>query len=168
MEIEMLVLILVLIFLLIMIWPRILNYAEYWPTSLKKIRKMLKIAKLKKNERFYDLGSGDGRFVIIAEKEFKANAEGIEIDPFRWLAATILAFLFARNAKIRLGNYLNCDFSDADVIALFLKPKPMAKLEKKLKNLKKGARIVSYMWKFPNVKPVYENEKEKIFLYITK
>ena len=166
MEIEMLALILFLVLLLIMIWPRILNYAEYWPTSLKKARKMLKIAKLKKNEKFYDLGCGDGRFVIIAEKEFDAKAEGIEIDPFRWITATILAFLFAENAKIRFGNYLNHDFSDADVIALFLKPKPMAKLEKKLKSLKKGTRIVSYMWKFPNVKPVYENEKEKIFLYV--
>ena len=123
----MLALIVFLIFLLIMIWPRILNYAEYWPTSLKKARKMLKIAKLRKNEMFYDLGCGDGRFVIIAAKEFNANAAGIEIDPFRYSIAKLLSFFLAQDAKIRFGNYLNYDFSDADVIALFLKPKPMAK-----------------------------------------
>jgi predicted RNA methylase len=168
MEVEMLALIVFLIFLLIMIWPRVLNYAEYWPTSLKKARKMLKIAKLKKNEGFYDLGCGDGRFVIIAAKEFNANAAGIELDPFRYSIAKLLSFFLTKNAKIRFGNYLNYDFSDADVIALFLKPKPMAKLEKKLKNLKKGTRIISYMWKFPNIKPVYEDKKEKIYLYVIK
>jgi len=164
----MIALIAFLIILLIMIWPRILNYAEYWPTSLKKARKMLKIAKVRKNEKFYDLGCGDGRFVIIAAKEFDARAEGIEIDPFRYLVAKLLSFLLTRNAKIRFGNYLNYDFSDADVIALFLKPKPIAKLEKKLKNLKKGTRIVSYMWKFPNLKPVSVDNREKIYLYRIK
>jgi len=164
----MLVLIVICIILFMMIWPRIFNYAEYWPTSMRKSRKMLKLAKLKPKEKFYDLGCGDGRFVILAEKEFDAEAEGIEIDLFRYLAAKILAFFLARKAKIRFGNYFRYNFNDADVIAVFLKPKPMQELEKKLKDLKKGTRIVSHLWKFPNLKPAKTDEKEKIYLYVIK
>jgi len=164
----MIVLIVIWIFLFIMIWPRIFNYAEYWPTSMRKARKMLQMAKLKPNEKFYDLGCGDGRFVILASKEFKAKAEGIEIDPFRVFIAKAFAMLLAKNAKIKLGNYLHSNFSDADVIALFLKPKPMKELETKLGRLRKGTRIVSHLWKFPNLKPTAFDEKDKVYLYVIK
>ncbi|MEK6909759.1 MAG: SAM-dependent methyltransferase, partial [Candidatus Aenigmatarchaeota archaeon] len=53
---------------------------EALPIPLPKdtIRKMLKLAQVKKNDSVYDLGSGDGRAVIIAAKEFHAKAVGIE------------------------------------------------------------------------------------------
>ena len=165
MEIEMIALIAIVFILFIMIWPRLFNYAEYWPTPIKKARKMLKFAGLKKGEVFYDLGCGDGRFVVLADREFKADAIGIEIDPFRFLIAKLATIMIGSSSTIKFGNYLNYSLNDADVIALFLKPKPMKELESEIRNLKKGTRIVSYMWKFPDLKPSKVDEREQIYLY---
>jgi len=51
----------------------------YVPTPFGVIRKMLEIANLKENETLMDLGCGDGRVLVIAAKEFKAYAIGVEL-----------------------------------------------------------------------------------------
>lgn len=157
-----------LIILLLLIWPRFINQAEYWPTSVKRCRKMLKMADLKKGEKFYDLGCGDGRFLIIAEKEFGANATGIEIDPIRYAIAKILVFLFTKKAKVIFGNYNKHRFNDANVISVFLQTNPMKEFEKSLHKLKKGTRIVSHYHRFEKIKPSKTDRKEKIYLYAVK
>ena len=44
---------------------------------------MLKVANVGKDDILYDLGSGDGRIVITAAKEFGARGVGVDIDPAR-------------------------------------------------------------------------------------
>jgi hypothetical protein len=51
------------------------------PTGMNRIRKALKLVNLQPDEVIYDLGSGDGRVLIIAAREFGAQAVGIEIGP---------------------------------------------------------------------------------------
>ena len=41
---------------------------------------MLELGGLKAGEKMYDLGSGDGRIVIMAAQKFHAEAVGVEID----------------------------------------------------------------------------------------
>ncbi|MEM1519640.1 MAG: class I SAM-dependent methyltransferase, partial [Pyrobaculum sp.] len=43
------------------------------------VRRMLQLARVQPGEVLYDLGSGDGRIVIIAAKEFGARSIGVEI-----------------------------------------------------------------------------------------
>ena len=50
----------------------------------------LKLAKLKKGERFCEMGSGDGR-VVFAAASLGAEAVGIEINPRLWLWSKCLA-----------------------------------------------------------------------------
>ena len=59
--------------------------APWVPTSRRLVSKALAMAELKPGELVYDLGSGDGRIVITATRDFGARAVGIEIDPFRVL-----------------------------------------------------------------------------------
>ena len=47
------------------------------PTSV--VRQMLILAELKPDETLYDLGSGDGRAVIMAAKDFGATSVGVEL-----------------------------------------------------------------------------------------
>src|SRR2546423_14754117 len=54
--------------------------APYYPTPETIVEKMLQLGGLKPGEKVFDLGSGDGRIVIMAAQKFHANAVGVEID----------------------------------------------------------------------------------------
>ena len=54
--------------------------APYYPTPNTIVEKMLRLGSLKAGEKVFDLGSGDGRIVIIAAQKFHANAIGVEMD----------------------------------------------------------------------------------------
>jgi len=54
--------------------------APYYPTPETIVQKMLQLGALKAGEKMFDLGSGDGRIVIMAAEKFHANAVGVELD----------------------------------------------------------------------------------------
>jgi len=54
----------------------------YVPTPQEVVDAMLKIANVNSQDVLLDLGSGDGRIVITAAKDYKVQkAVGVEIDP---------------------------------------------------------------------------------------
>ena len=54
--------------------------APYYPTPELVVEKMLLLGELKPGEKMFDLGSGDGRIVIMAAEKFHADATGVELD----------------------------------------------------------------------------------------
>src|SRR5271155_4286784 len=54
--------------------------APYFPTPEKIVDQMLKLGELKAGETVFDLGSGDGRIVIDAARNYKAKAIGVELN----------------------------------------------------------------------------------------
>ena len=54
--------------------------APYYPTPETIVEKMLRLGGLKAGEKVYDLGSGDGRIVIMAAQKFHADAVGVDLD----------------------------------------------------------------------------------------
>src|SRR5262252_4886443 len=54
--------------------------APYYPTPETIVDKMLQLGALKPGEKMFDLGSGDGRIVIMAAQKFHADATGVELD----------------------------------------------------------------------------------------
>lgn len=126
--------------------------APYVPTKLKTIRKILKLAGVKKSKKFYELGSGDGRVVNEATK-MGANAYGIEQSWLRVLYSRYKATNL-NNAKFYHGNIFSKNYSDGDIVYIYLLLKGVAKLEEKLKKeLKKGAVVITQTYHFPNWKP---------------
>ena len=78
-------------FLLWLWFELVRNEAPPIPLSRNTIRKMLRLARASKNDIVYDLGSGDGRALVIASGEFLARAVGIEKNRLLvWLSRWII------------------------------------------------------------------------------
>ncbi len=54
--------------------------APYYPTPETIVERMLDLGQLKAGEKMFDLGSGDGRIVIMAAQQYHADATGVELD----------------------------------------------------------------------------------------
>ena len=117
------------------------------PTPMKVVERMLEMAKVGRNDVLYDLGSGDGRIVIMAAQKFGAHAVGVELDPrlFRESSARIQKLGLRGNAKILYGNMFEVDVHPATVVTLYLLPSINDQIEPKLdKELHSGTRVVAH------------------------
>jgi len=126
--------------------------APYYPTPELVVEKMLTFAELKPGETMWDLGSGDGRIVIMAAKVFGANAFGVELDnDLARQSADRVRQMGLKNAKIIHGDLLKQDYSKADLLTVYLLPTTIKELVQPLleKQLKRGARVVSHDFNFP-------------------
>src|SRR5215469_5493131 len=92
--------------------------APYYPTPQTIVEKMLQLGGLKSGEKMYDLGSGDGRIVIMAAQKFHAIATGVELDKdlAKRSADRILKLGLDKNAHIVNGDLLRQNYSSADLV----------------------------------------------------
>lgn len=144
----------VIIALLSISWSQIAG-APWLPTPLTKVKRMLDLAGLQPDETLYDLGCGDGRLVIMAAKDYGAQAVGIEIDPLRylWCRGMVRAFGLRERVQIRFGNFFKYNLSQADVITCYLLQNTNNRLEEKLiQEVKPGGRVVSHAFTFSRLK----------------
>lgn len=129
---------------------------RYQPTPHAVVRAMLELAGVGPNDVVYDLGSGDGRIVIAAAKEFGARGVGIDIDGELVREARANARKAGVEQRVTFveGNMYEADLRAATVVTLFLHPEPNLKLRPKLlTELQPGARVVSHVWDMGDWKP---------------
>src|SRR6478672_4340850 len=90
--------------------------APYYPTPETIVEKMLQLGGLKAGEKMFDLGSGDGRIVIMAAQKFHAEAIGIELDKdlCKQSLARIQKLGLEKSAHILNGDLLKQNYSSAD------------------------------------------------------
>lgn len=130
--------------------------APYYPTPETIVQKMLQLGGLKAGEKMFDLGSGDGRIVIMAAEKFHATAVGIELDKelYRESMDKIQSLRLQKTARIVNGDILQQDYSSADLVTVYLLPLSNDKVRPILdKQLKKGTRVVAHDFEFKDWKP---------------
>lgn len=142
--------------------------AAWDPTPMKVVNKVLDYLSPKEKDVVYDLGCGDGRFIIEAARRYNCRAVGIEIDPIRFLITKIRVKILGLDSKVKVvwANFMNYPINDATIVFCFLTQEANNKLEVKFsKELSYGTIIVSYLWRFYFFKPINIIDDE-IFFYI--
>ncbi|MEO7145435.1 MAG: class I SAM-dependent methyltransferase [Bryobacteraceae bacterium] len=156
--------------------PPDLLAAPYFPTPGTIVKKMLELGDLQPGEKMFDLGSGDGRIVIMAAQKFKADATGIEIDGIlaRQSAEAIEKLGLEKRARIVHGDLFAQDYSAADLLTVYLLPRSNDRVRPMLeKQLRKGTRIVAHDFEIPGWTPVKvvdidddgQGRSHRLFLY---
>jgi SAM-dependent methyltransferase len=131
-------------------------------TPARVRERMLELAGVQPGEKVYDLGCGDGRLLIEANRKFGARSKGIELCPPVYWLARLRVWLSGADVEIVRRNLLETDISDADVVFCYLFPGHMNRLEKALRGLKKGARIISHQFEIPGWTPAASTEVESL------
>jgi hypothetical protein len=153
------------VYLLFFVFFPIGRGAIYDPSSLAEAGIMVDLAEVRPGDRAVDIGSGDGRIVILLARA-GAEAHGWEINPLLVLKArsNIRRAGLAGKAFIHWGNFWRADLSGFTLVTTFQVGFVMARLEEKLRTeLAPNTRVVSHYWRFPGIRP--ERSRGNIHLY---
>ncbi len=119
----------------------------YVVTPPQVVDAMLRLAGVGRDDVVYDLGSGDGRIVIAAARDFGARGVGIEIDPRLVAQSTRAAARAGLAERVRFvqQDLFETDLRPATVVTLYLTRELNLRLRPKLlRELRPGARVVSH------------------------
>ena len=139
-----------------------MNYTEpYIPTPVDIIPKMLTLASVKPGELVFDLGSGDGRLVIAAARDFHARVVGVEIRRrlVKECRRKVRELGLSERVTIKCKNFKKVSLRKADVMAMYLSSYTLNLMGPKFLNeLRPGVRIVNFDYPIPDWKPAREVE----------
>lgn len=147
----------------------------YVPTPHDVVKRMLELAEVVKTDVVCDLGSGDGRIVIAAAKQYGCRALGYDID--RELVAAARAEAAKQGvekfAAFERGDVFEVDLAAVNVVTLYLLPQQNEKLVAQFNKMRPGSRIVSHQFAIPGIAakstvsvPSEESgEKHTLYLY---
>jgi len=143
----------------------------YVPTPPEVVSAMLKMAEVGPNDIVYDLGSGDGRIVVAALRDYKAQkGVGVDLDPARVKDGNANAAKagVGDRATFVEGDVFKFDFSEATVLTMYLYPSVNMQLRPRiLSELKPGTRVVSHQFSMQDWVPdVYDQFDDNHHLYM--
>jgi len=128
--------------------------AVFTSTHRSKIKKILEVVHMNPEQVVYDLGCGDGRFLIAAVKRYNVKAIGFEINPWAYLVSKLRVGLYHANVSIHFQDFWTADISKADIVFCYLFPDVMERLKEKLSmELKTGAKVISCNFEIPGWRP---------------
>jgi len=131
--------------------------APYAATPDAVVVEMLKLARVGPSDFVVDLGSGDGRLVTAAVRQFGARGGfGVDIneDYVKYANAKAAEAGVADRVKFYARDLFATDVKEATVVTLYLFPGVMGRVADKLRaELAPGSRVVSHDFPFPDWLP---------------
>lgn len=143
---------LLILFFLYSLWSIVIA-APFYPSRLKHLEEAFQTQKISLSGNFVDIGAGDGRIARwAAKKGFRSY--GVEANPFLTLYARTFN-IFTKNKVTHINkNFNDVTFQKYNIVYIYLFPKLMDVLEKKLwEELKPGTIIIANTFSFKNKKP---------------
>jgi SAM-dependent methyltransferase len=145
--------------------------APFVTTPLNAVKRMLTLAGTGPDDVVYDLGSGDGRIVIAAARDFGAQGVGVEIDPGLIKISKFNARKegVAEQTRFLHADLFDMDYSAATVVTMFLRDDVNMRLQPRLwKQLKPGSKVVTYRYGMGDLVPVHDEmlDGERIRLWV--
>lgn len=132
------------------------------PTEENVVDTMLELANIGPEDVLYDLGSGDGRILVSAAKEWGTRGVGIDIDPMRIAEAIEYSESSQVDDMIKFieEDFFTADFGEATAVTLYLLQSINEQLRPRLlSELRPGTRIVSHAfdmgeWKADEIRKI--------------
>jgi len=123
------------------------NLGPAVPTPELIVERMLTAGRVKPGEMVYDLGSGDGRILIMAAQKFGARAVGVELLPdiARKARDRVQMLGLADRITIIEGSALRVDLHQADVVTMWFLTNSNERLRPNLEKHLRSARAWSRM-----------------------
>jgi cyclopropane fatty-acyl-phospholipid synthase-like methyltransferase len=163
--------ILLLAVMLLLAWvvlgPVIYGAPWHW-TRKQTVRRTLDLCEAKPGETLVDLGSGDGRVLITAAREYGLKGVGLEIDPVKVWASRLLVKLAGVGDRVTIlrRNVHDHDYHDADILFLYMTHQVVDRLFPAVYDqLKPGARVVTHRFCLRGQSPDKMDSQANLFLY---
>ena len=128
----------------------------YVPTQTAVVRRMLTLADVDAEDFVFDLGSGDGRIVVRAAREYGARGRGFELDPLliRESRRNAAAAGVGDRVEFVQGDLFDAALGEATVVTLYLLPTVNLLLRPKLfADLRPGTPVVSHAFDMAEWRP---------------
>jgi hypothetical protein len=137
--------------------------APYLPTLGRQIPKALELVDLQPGETLLELGCGDG-VVLVAAAKRGWQVVGYELNPLLALVSWLRTRRYRKQVKVCWGNFWTAKWPKADGIFVFLLPKYMTKLDKKVMQSASGpVKLVSFAFTIPGKQTT--KERGSVYLY---
>jgi SAM-dependent methyltransferase len=138
----------------------LLRGAPYVPTMKKQAEAALELLALKPGQTLLELGSGDGRMLILAAQS-GLNVVGVELNPFLVIVSWLRTRRYRKQVRIIWGDFWRVQWPPCDGVFAFLLDRFMVRLDHKMLSVRKP--LASFAFKIPGRKPT--SQKDGVYLY---
>mmetsp|Transcript_16161 Transcript_16161/g.21394 ORF Transcript_16161/g.21394 Transcript_16161/m.21394 type:complete len:166 (+) Transcript_16161:106-603(+) len=128
---------------------------KYWSSPPEVIDAAIELAQITNEDIVYDIGCGDGQFLVRCAAQTGSRVIGVEIEDLKAeeARARINDAGCQSQVEVITGNALDLDYSDATVIFAALIPRGLRKILPIIQKIPRPLRVVTYLYPFEDLEP---------------